>query len=310
MDRYDAIILGGGPAGLSAGLYGSRAGLKSIVIEAGIPGGQVLLTDRVENYPGFPEGTTGQNLIECFLKQTRKWGCEVRSGCGKSKLNNITPPFVVETEKGTFSGSTVIIATGCEPRRLGVKGENELINAGVSYCAICDGSFFEGLDVVVIGGGDSALEEALYLAKICRCVNVIHRRDQFRGAECLQRLVKENQKIKTIVSSVVDAFEGNGMLESVRIRCLKTNTCSSLPASGAFIYVGQLPRSDHLPPEITLDLNGFIVAGDNMETSVPGIFAAGDVRTKRVRQIATAVNDGVVAVLAAEKHLLMSQCII
>jgi thioredoxin reductase (NADPH) len=310
-ETYDIIILGGGPAGLTAGLYGSRAGLGTLVIESGTPGGQVLLTERIENYPGFPDGITGQELTDEFMKQAIKWGCEVKPHTGGStKLCIGNGSFVVETKESSFRGSSAIITTGCEPCRLKVPGEGKFLNFGISYCAVCDGSFFEGLDVVVVGGGDAALEEALYLAKLCRKVYIVHRRARFRGTECVQRLVYSHPKISLLMNSVVEAFEGSDALEGVRLRNVATNECSDLAVSGAFIYVGQKPRSTNLPREVACDECGYIITNENMETSVPGVFAAGDVRKKIIRQIATAVGDGSVAALAAEKYLMLRECII
>jgi thioredoxin reductase (NADPH) len=308
-EKYDIIILGGGPAGLTAGLYGSRAGLGTLVVESGTPGGQVLLTERIENYPGFPDGITGQSLTNEFMKQAKKWGCEVKSNTGGSTILSIgNGSFIVETKESSFRGSSAIIATGCEPSRLKVSGEEKFLNSGVSYCAVCDGSFFEDLDVVVVGGGDAALEEALYLAKLCRNVYIVHRRARFRGTECLQKIVCSHPKITLLMNSVVDAFEGSDILELVRLRNVATNECSMLAVNGAFIYVGQKPRSTNLPREVACDENGYIITNENMETSVPGIFAAGDVRKKMIRQIATAVGDGAVAALNAEKYIVLSQC--
>jgi thioredoxin reductase (NADPH) len=305
MEHFDFMVLGAGPAGLTAGLYGARAGLRTAVVEAGEPGGQVLLTEHIANYPGFLESISGSSLIDLFVKQAEKWGCQVISHAGSARLSTLDGIFQIENRRGCYSAKTVIIATGCEPNRLNVEGESRLANAGISYCAVCDGSFFEGMDVAVIGGGDSALEESLYLSKICRKVTIIHRRDQFRGTDCLQRLVKENPRIELCMSTVVEAFQGGDMLDSLRLKRVDDGSMWYLPASGAFIYVGQKPRSTGLPAEIVRDEAGWIITDDTMATSVPGVFAAGDVRKKIGRQISTAVGDGATAALAADRYLTL-----
>lgn len=304
----DLVVLGAGPAGLTAGLYGARAGLKTIVLETKSPGGQILLTDHIFNYPGFPDGITGRELANLFQRQAERYGCQITTRVGPVSLSSSDTIHRVSTLKETYVGKTAIIATGGAPRRLNATGEKKFSGAGISYCAVCDANFFEGLDVIVVGGGDSALEEAAYLSRICNHVVVIHRRDTFRGCEACQCLVRGRSNISTCMGTVVEEFQGDEVLASVRLAKTDGSKEWDLEVSGAFIYVGHIPNTSFLPDTIDRDADGWIITDENMNSSVPGIFAAGDVRRKMVKQVSTAVGDGALAAIAAEKYLLMQSC--
>jgi thioredoxin reductase (NADPH) len=304
----DLLVLGAGPAGLTAGLYGARAGLKTVVLETKSPGGQILLTDHIFNYPGFPDGITGRELAHLFQRQAEKYGCQIATRVGSVSLSSSDTDHRVSTLKETYESKTVIVATGGAPRRLNAPGEKKLSGAGISYCAVCDANFFEGLDVIVVGGGDSALEEAAYLSRICNHVFVIHRRDTFRGNEACQCLIRGRSNISTCMGTVVKEFQGDDVLASVRLAKTDGSKEWDLEVSGAFIYVGHTPNTSFLPDTIARDADGWIITDENMKSSVPGVYAAGDVRRKMVKQVSTAVGDGAQAAMAAEKYLLMQSC--
>ena len=305
---YDIIILGAGPAGLTSGLYGSRAGLKTIVLDPKNPGGQMLLTDDIYNYPGHPDGVTGQALADLFVTQAKKYGCEVKNKAGSLKLELGGEQFVVTAREAAYQSEAVIVATGCAPRRLGSKGEKKFSGAGVSYCAVCDGNFFEDLDVAVVGGGDSAIEEAAYLSRLCKKVYIVHRRDRFRASEACQCLIQGRSNISVVWNSVVEEFQGTDLLENVRLAKVDGSKKWDLKVSGAFIYVGMIPNTAFLPDSVAKDPAGWIITNEKLETSVSGLFAAGDVRKKDVKQVSTAVGDGSTAALTAEKYLMMKRC--
>jgi len=304
----DLVVLGAGPAGLTAGLYGARAGLKTTVLETKSPGGQILLTDHIFNYPGFPDGITGRELAGLFHRQAETYGCRIATRVGTVGLSVSTTGFSVSTQNETYQTRTVVIATGGGPRRLNAPGEKKFSGAGISYCAVCDGNFFEGLDVVVIGGGDSALEEAAYLSRICNHVFVVHRRDSFRGCDACQCLLRSRPNISALMGTVVKEFQGNEVLESVRLAKADDAKEWDLKVSGAFIYVGHIPNTSFLPEAILKDADGWVITDENMSTSLPGVFAAGDVRRKTVKQVSTAVGDGALAAMMAEKHIAMQAC--
>lgn len=298
---YDTIILGGGPAGLTAGIYAARAGLKAGIIEMGVPGGQAQTTEIIENYPGFPDGITGPELMANFMEQARRFGVEFIYGEVK-KINDGVVKEVVVGDK-IYQTKTVIIATGAKPKELGVKGELELRGKGASYCATCDGFFFRNKEVAVIGGGDAAVEEAVYLAKLAKKVTIIHRRDQFRAAKVIQDKAMSNEKINVIFDSVVDELIGTEKLEALMIRNIKTNEISKLLSDGVFIYVGYIPNSDYLKGFIQINDQGYIATDDKMQTSLAGVYAIGDIREKTVRQVATAVGDGAQVIASIEHYL-------
>lgn len=300
---YDVIIIGGGPAGLTAGLYSSRARMKSLLIEQALSGGQIIITEWIENYPGFDEGISGTDLAQRMEKQAVKFGLEKVWGTVidislEGDIKRIT------LENGTvYETKSIILATGAHPKALNIPGEKELRGKGVSYCATCDGAFFKDEDVAVIGGGDSALEEAVFLARFARTVYIIHRRSEFRAVKITQERASLNPKLKFIFNSVAEKIEGEKSVTALHIKNLETGKKSVLDVSGVFIYVGYTPNTGFLKGLAALDEENYIIADCEMTTSVPGIFAAGDVRTKSLKQIAAAVGDGAVAAVAAEKYI-------
>jgi thioredoxin reductase (NADPH) len=300
---FDIAIVGGGPAGLTAGLYAGRGGLRAAVIEKMAPGGLVANTERIENYPGFPEGVAGYDLAQKMQAQTAKFGAQFVSD--EAMAIAIEPKsFLLTLEsKDQIRAKAVIVAAGAYPRSLGIPGEKEFVGKGVSYCAVCDGAFFKNQDVAVIGGGDSAVQEAVYLAGLCSKVTVIHRRSALRAAESLQKLAFKNEKISFSWNKTVVAIEGAAQVESLRVMDKETMKEEVLPVSGVFIYVGYHPNSAVVRDLVRLDENGYILTDENLMSSVPGIFAAGDVRRKLVRQIAGAVGDAATAAIAAQQYI-------
>ena len=303
MEEFDVIILGGGAAGLGAGLYSTRAMLKTLILERLGYGGQILVTDMIENYPGFPEGVKGLDLSISMEKQTRRFGADMRyeEVLGGEKLEE--PLKLVHTSEASYAGKTIIIATGGSHKKLGVPGEEELSGRGVSYCAVCDGNFFRGQNVVVVGGGDAALDEGGYLAGIVNKVTVIHRRDQLRASRILQERAFANPKTDFLWSHVVEEFRGNGELEKVLVRNLKTSETYEYPTLGAFIYIGFQSNSDFLKGQVPMDEFGHIKTNILMETHIPGVFACGDIRVDSDRQLGNAVGDGITAALSAYKYI-------
>ncbi len=300
---YDVIIIGSGPAGLSAAIYAKRAELSVLVIEkAGLSGGQVINTYEVDNYPGIP-GIGGFELSIKFREHADKLGAtfvngEVSDFSLKDKMKAVT------LDNGTsYEAKSVIIATGGTPRYLDVPGEKELSGMGVSYCATCDGAFFKNKKVAVIGGGDVAVEDAIFLARICEHVYVVHRRDEFRASRHLATRLQELPKVTIIWDSVVRKVNGEDKVESIDIKNLKTEEESKYEVSGVFIAVGYMPNSDAYKKVVAIDEGGYIIAGENCETNIAGVYAAGDIRTKDLRQIITAAADGANAITAVEKYL-------
>ena len=299
---YDIIIIGSGPAGLSAAIYAQRACLDTIVIEKnGISGGQVLNTWEVDNYPGFP-GVTGFELSRQFREHADKLGARVvQDEVVQVELSGNVKKVVCEEE--TYEARCVILASGAHHRTLEVPGEEELRGAGVSYCATCDGAFFRGRTVAVVGGGDAALEDAIFLARMCEKVYIVHRRDKLRGAKRLQERLQVLENIEFVWNSETVAIEGNAQVEALRLRQTKTGEERRLDVDGVFIAVGIAPESELYAGQLELDEQGYIRADESGQTSVPGVFAAGDVRTKALRQILTAASDGANCVASAERYL-------
>jgi thioredoxin reductase (NADPH) len=299
---YDLIIIGGGPAGLTAGIYAGRARLKTLLLEKLIHGGQMMTTDLVENYPGFPEGITGFELSDRMRKQAERFGLLIRS----QEVLELKPGKLAHTvvlEDGQLTAGAVIIATGARYRRLGVPGEDRLVGRGVSFCATCDGALYRDQEIAMVGGGDNALSEILFLERFAKKIHLIHRRDQLRGAKYLQERVFQLDKVEIHWDSEVVEFLGRDTLEAAKIKNVKTLKETVLPLTGTFVAIGMLPNSGWLNDLLPLDEWGFLFTDPNMATEIPGIFAAGDVRAKLWRQISTAVGDGSVAAIAAENYL-------
>ncbi len=305
---YDVVILGAGPAGLAAGLYAGRSCLKTLIIEKGPDGGQIAMTDEIENYPGQNlENESGPTLIARMAAQAAQFGAERVTDTIKSlELEGGIKKLV--GSKGEYYGKTVILATGAHPRPIGCKKEEEYVGRGISFCATCDANFFRGLEVFVVGGGDAAVEEALYLTKFARKVSIIHRRDQLRAAKSIQEKAFKNPKINFIWDSVVEEVGGEELLEKVTLRNVKTGELTTYEADpadglfGVFGFIGMIPNSGLFEGIIEME-SGYIKTDDNMHTNIPGVYAAGDIRVKSLRQVVTAVADGAIAAVQAEKYL-------
>ena len=298
---YDCIIIGGGPAGLSAQIYAGRAELKTLRIEKGFPGGQVLNTYEVDNYPGLPM-LDGMSLAMQMAEHAGKYGVEEVMGDVLRIENAEESVKRVMTAEAVYETKSIIVATGCHHRLLGAKGETELSGRGVSYCATCDGGFFRNKDVLVVGGGDVAVEDALYLTRMCNKVYLAHRRNELRAAGILARSALENDKMEILWNTEVDEICGEENVCSVVLRNNQTNDTRMLPVQAVFIAVGMDPNTELLADLVELD-HGFVVCNEYMETSIPGIFAAGDLRVKPLRQVVTAVADGAIAITGVRKYL-------
>lgn len=309
MDKiYDVIILGAGPGGLSAGLYCARYRLSTLIIEKAKDGGQIAITDEIENYPGqMVDGESGPSLIERMTKQVEKFGAE-RANDTIDRVELDGPIKTIYGKKGTYKSRTVIIATGAYPRPIGCKREGEFVGKGVSFCATCDANFFEDLEVFVVGGGDSAVEEAIYLTKFARKVTVIHRRDELRAAKSIQEKAFKNPKMNFMWDSVVEELHGDGILDGMTVKNVKTGELTRVDADeddgmfGVFGFIGNIPRSELFEGIIDME-GGYIITDQDMHTNLPGVFAAGDVRVKSFRQVVTAAGDGATAAMQAEKYI-------
>jgi thioredoxin reductase (NADPH) len=299
---YDLIIIGGGPAGLTAGIYAGRARLKTLLLEKLIHGGQMMTTDLIENYPGFPEGITGFDLSDRMRKQAERFGLEFRSQ-EVLELKPGNPVHTLVLDNGQLTAGAVIIATGAHYRRLRVPGEDRLIGRGVSFCATCDGALYKDQVVAMVGGGDNALTETLFLARFAKKIHLIHRRNQFRAAKYLQERIFQLDQVELHWDTEVVEFQGQQELEAAKLMNVKTKETTILSLNGAFIAIGMLPNAGWLKDLLPLDEWGFIFTDTIMATGYPGIFAAGDVRSKLWRQISTAVGDGSIAAIAAENYL-------
>ncbi len=305
MEKHELVIIGGGASGLTAAVYAKRAGLDLVLLEKGQCGGQILITNEVENWPGTIR-TTGQELADTFRKHAEHLGAEIRS----SLVRGITPgtkTHIVHTDAGDIEANAVIIATGASFRRLGCPGEAEHIGTGVSYCAVCDGPFFEDEEVAVIGGGNTAVEEANYLTRFAKKVYIVHRRDEFRADRLEVERALKNPKIVPVWDSVVESVEGKDLVEKLVLKNVKTNAISDLPVAGVFVFVGTVPNLGFLDNQLERSNGDWIKVNTNMSTSIPGIFAAGDVRDTPLRQVITASADGAFAAMAAYHWIVAHQ---
>ncbi len=306
--EYDVVIVGAGPAGLCAAMYAGRGMLNALVIERGAPGGELLNTELIEDYPGF-ESILGRDLAEKMTDHARKFGADFVTDGVVSIERKENGEFEVRTESGTtYGGQTVILTAGGSPNRLGVKGEQEFAGRGVSYCAVCDGAFFKGETIAVIGGGDAAAEEANYLTRYAEKVYLIHRRNQLRASKILQQRVFDNPKIEPIWNKVVEEIAGGPSgVTGLRLKDTQSGESSELAVTGAFILIGFTPNSGLIKGHFDHDPNGYVITDGHMMTSIPGLFAAGDLRAQLTRQITTAVGDATTAVIALEKYLAERQ---
>ncbi len=307
-ERFDLVVVGAGPAGLTAAIYAARARLKTIVLDEGLPGGQVKTTHKVSNYPGFPEDVKGSELAALFAKQAERFGARIARAIEitEMELKSRDKRFVLDEEE-EISAPAVIVATGAKPRPLGIPGETDFRGRGLSYCATCDGAYFEGKDIHVIGGGNSAVEESLFLTQFAKSVTIIHQFDHFQAEAATTKEALENPKIKVLWKHEPRAFVGDTTLDSVRVENLTTQATQDLKTDGVFIFVGMVPRTELLKNVVPLDKWGCVETDDAMSTGVPGLYAAGDIRAKKFRQITTAVADGTIAALAVQKFLRESR---
>ena len=302
MQQYDVIIVGAGPAGLAAALYSARSKLTTLYIEKLSTGGQAATTDEIENYPGFPKGVTGPELSAMMEEQAKKFDAE-RLAAKAEQLSIQGDWRLVKTNKGEFAAKAVIIASGAAPKLLGCPGELRLRARGVSYCATCDAAFYEGANVMVVGGGDSAVEEANYLTKFAEKVTLVHRRNGLRATKIVQERAFANPKLEMRWNTVVESIEGEDIVEKVILKDVVSGEKTEMPIDGVFIYVGLEPNIEWLGSLVETDEHGYILTDDNMRTNVPGVYAAGDIRAKLLRQVVTAAADGAIAAYHAEKYI-------
>ena len=302
MSAYDVIIIGGGGAGLTAAIYTSRARLATLLFEKLTPGGQIALTDIVENYPGFPEGVTGGEVSGKMEAQAKRYGTEVRYEEVKAVLKK-NSEFEIRTSSGTARARSVILAAGASFRVLGVPGEKELTGRGVSYCATCDGAFFKEKEIIVVGGGDSAMQEGIFLTRFAKTLTVVHRRDKLRASPILEERARQNPKIKFIWDSVVEKIEGGKKVEGARLKNRKTGEGRDFPADGVFIFIGHDPNTSLVKGFAALDEKGYVKTDEFLRTSVPGVFAAGEIRSGAVKQLVSACGEGCEAALQAQAYL-------
>jgi thioredoxin reductase (NADPH) len=299
----NVIILGSGPAGLTAALYAARANLEPLVISGNEFGGQIALTNEVENYPGFPEGITGPELVDLMKKQAERFGARLETD-HVSRVNLQTHPFQLDTENGKhYEAQSLILATGASPRKLGVPGENEMMGRGVSYCATCDGFFFRGTDIAVVGGGDSALQEGLFLTRFANKVNIIHRRDHLRAQPVLQDRARENSKINFVWNSQVRAIQGDGVVSELLLNDAQSGAPSTLPVQGVFVYIGHIPNTALYRGQLEMDDEGYLIVDERLHTKIPGVFAAGEVHDRVFKQAVVSAGYGCMAAMEAEKFL-------
>lgn len=299
--EYDVVIIGGGPAGLAAGLYAARGRHKTILIEKGVIGGQIALTEAVENYPGIPQ-VNGFDLAQTMLQQSESYGMETEY-TGVTGIEQTGKKWTIHTEAGDFLTKALIITAGAEYNRLGVPGEDRLIGKGVSYCATCDAAFFKEMPVAIVGGGDAALDEGIFTTRYASRATVIHRRDELRASAILQERAKANPKIGWVWNTVVEEIVGDDKVESLRLKNVQTGEKSNLPVDAVFIFIGNHPNTDFLPDIVKKDAAGHVLVNEWMETGIPGLYAAGDVRQNSARQVASSVGDGVTAAIAADHYI-------
>lgn len=305
---YDLIIMGAGPAGLSAGLYAGRAKLDTLILEKEKAGGQIVTTEEVENYPGAIEDPTGPKLVARMVEQAESFGAE-RKIDEIIEINLKDKVKVVKGNKGEYKAKSIVIATGAKPRLLGAKGEKELTGKGVSYCATCDAAFFQDFDVYVIGGGDTAVEESLFISKFARKVTIVHRRDELRAAKSIQEKAFKNDKIDFIWNTEVKEINGDGIVESMVLRNRETGEEKQVVANeedgtfGIFVQVGYIPQTELFKGTIDMNERGYIIGDEDMNTNIPGVFVAGDCRNKTLRQVVTATSDGAISAIQAEKYI-------
>ncbi|WP_287126499.1 thioredoxin-disulfide reductase [Desulfobacter sp.] len=301
MSEYDLVIIGAGPAGLTAGLYAARARMNVLLIEKAVPGGQILVTDWIENYPGFPEGISGYDLAEKIKEQALTMGLNIETAEVHGLDLSGTIREIIFKEK-RIKTKSLIIASGASPKKPGI-GEEKFMGKGVSFCATCDGPFFRDKVLVAVGGGDTAIQESIFLTKFAKKVYVVHRRDELRATKILQERAFANDKIEFLWDSVVTGMDGFFGVEKVHVKNLKTGNESEIEANGCFIWIGILPNTEFIKGDVKTDESGFIVVDTKMQTNVPGVFAIGDVRDTPLRQIATAVGDGAIAAVSAEHYV-------
>lgn len=299
---YDMIVVGGGPGGYTAALYAARSGLDVLVLEKLSAGGQMALTETIENYPGFAEGVGGFELAEIMQRQAERFGAKSEYA-EVEKMELSASPKVLHTSAGTFYAKTVVLATGANPRKLGVAGEDELVGRGVAYCASCDGMFYKDKTVVVVGGGNTAAEDALILSRIAKKVILVHRRDTLRATKVYHQPLMQTENVEFRWNSVITGLLHDEKLTGVRLENVKTGEQELLPCDGVFVSVGRVPVTELVQGQLELDAGGYVVADETTATSIPGVYAVGDVRTKQLRQVVTAVADGAVAVHQAEQYL-------
>lgn len=297
------VIIGSGPAGLTAALYTARANLNPVVLAGLQLGGQVSITYEVENYPGFPDGLGGPELVEKFQKQAERFGARIEYDLATEVDLTHGSPFTVKTSSKTYTADTVIITTGATPTKLNIPGEEAFTGKGVSYCATCDGFFFRGKDVVVVGGGDSALEEGIFLTRYANNVNLIHRRDTLRGGTLLQDRARAADKFDFTWDTVIDEITGGDTVESIKVRNVKTGKTETLKTDGVFIFIGHYPNTDLFKGQLDMDAHGYLVTDKIMQTNIPGVFAAGEVQDSVFRQVATSVGQGTAAAMSAIRWL-------
>lgn len=300
--HYDIIIIGSGPAGLAAGLYAARGQMRTLILEKGGFGGQIATSWEVENYPGAPADTTGPSLTERMREQCVDFGVEFQTEEFKY-FEKTGQTFEVATSSTVYQTKAIIVATGAQPKLLGCPGELEFRGLGVSYCATCDANFFRNLEIAVVGGGDTAIEEAIYLTKFASKVTVIHRRDKLRAAKVLQERAMENEKIRFVWDSVVEEIKGDGLVQSIVVKNVKDGALTEIPVQGVFVYVGQIPHTQYFIGTLEKDARDYLITDEDMCTNIPGVFAAGDVRRKSLRQVVTAAGDGAIAAVSAIKYI-------